>query len=160
MGQVEAPAAQPLLKAVAPVNIYAILVTALVFHDPMFWLKAVALVNIYDIFVTARVSQRTVPPMVFLLISWLKLVAWNIANILLTFLVSHDPMFWLKLVALRNIDAIFVTLLVSQFQLAPSPLKVVLPPAPRKSNMKPRSIVDGVVKIGASLAVTSMLLHP
>jgi hypothetical protein len=42
MGQVEAPAAQPLLKLLAPRNIFAILVTALVFHDPMFWLKAAA----------------------------------------------------------------------------------------------------------------------
>jgi hypothetical protein len=45
------------LKAVAPENIADISVTALVFHDPMFWLKAAALENILDIFVTALVFQ-------------------------------------------------------------------------------------------------------
>ncbi len=75
MGQVEAPAAQPLLKSVAEKNIFAISVTALVFQLPISWLNLLAPLNIPDIFFTALVSQRTVPPTVFVLISWLKAAA-------------------------------------------------------------------------------------
>ena len=68
-------------------------------------------------------------------------------------------MFWLNLVALWNIPFVVITLLVFHvFQLglvrvAESPTLLAL------RNIFRRLIVAGVVKLGASLAVTSMLLH-
>ena len=69
-------------------------------------------------------------------------------------------MFWLNLVAFPNICDIFVTLLVFQvFQLGL--MRVAGSPTLLASrNILERSIVAGVVKLGASLAVTCMLLHP
>jgi hypothetical protein len=72
-------------------------------------------------------------------------------------------MFWLKAVALSNITLIVVTLLVFHvFQAALAPVGVVAgsPTLLATRNILLRSIVVGVVKLGASLAVTSMLLHP
>ncbi len=95
--------------------------------------------------------------------SWLKPVARNISRILVTLLVFHDPMFWLKLVAPWNIYAIFVTALVFHvFQASLASVGVVagLPTLVALRNILVRSIVASVVKMGASLAVTCMLLHP
>jgi len=80
------------LKAVALKNMAAILVTAPVFQPPMGWLKAVR-ANMASMLVTAPVFQPPMDGLPPLLKTVAKL---NMAVMLVTELVIHEPMFWLN----------------------------------------------------------------
>ena len=104
-----------LLNAVAFMNSLFMLVTLLTSHDPKFWLNIVALANIVDI-VTFRLLPV---PIVQFPIGWLNAVAdWNMPlkllhEIGLQLFISLEPPL-LKAVAPKNILNILVTALVSQ----------------------------------------------
>jgi hypothetical protein len=99
----------PLLKAVAPRNMLAMVVTALVSHELMSWLKTVAPRNMSDMVITAPVSQSSGKPPL------LKAVApWNIPLVFLTLPTSQELMSWLKFEVVENMYGIAFTLLVFQ----------------------------------------------
>ena len=77
------------LKAVAPLNMLAMVVTPEVFHLPMSWLKAVAPTNMLTIVATLAVFHEPMLP--------LKAVAlWNMVPMCVTLAVFHEPTLTLK----------------------------------------------------------------
>ena len=106
----------PLLNAGQLRNISNIVVAPLTFQLPMFWLKPVAFWNIPEKVVTLLTDHPLIdeePPLLN------AVVLRNIFVMFVTLLTFQLPMFWLKLVALRNICVILIVTPMLVFNVQP-----------------------------------------